>query len=63
MSGEPATLTDVFAQGDWYLLVATITMKGYVAAHAVPGSFNAFEFYNFIAEQVVSISIWNTISF
>ena len=41
MSGEPATLTDVFARGDRYSLVATITTKGYVAAHAVPGSFDA----------------------
>jgi hypothetical protein len=45
------------------LLVAAITTKGYVAAHAVPGSFDAFEFYNFIAEQVVSILIWGIISF
>jgi hypothetical protein len=29
----------------------------------VPGSFDAFEFYNFIAEQVVSILIWGIISF
>jgi len=53
MSGEPANLTDVFARGDRYSLVAAITTKGYVAAHAVPGSFDAFEFYNFIAEQVL----------
>jgi hypothetical protein len=54
---------DVFAQGDWYSLVAAITMKDYIAAHAVPGSFDAFEFHNFIAKQVVSISIWDIISF
>jgi len=57
ISGEPANLTDVFARGDQYSLVAAITTKGYIAAHAVPGSFDAFEFYNFIAEQVVCISI------
>lgn len=53
MSGEPAILTDVFAQGDRYSLIAAITKDGYIAAHAVPGSFDAFEFYNFIAEDVV----------
>lgn len=53
MSGEPAILTDVFAQGDCYSLIAAITKEGYIAAHAVPGSFDAFEFYNFIAEDVV----------
>jgi len=63
MSGEPANLTDVFARGDRYSLVAVITTKGYIAAHAVPGSFDAFEFYNFIAEQVVCALIQNIISF
>jgi transposase len=57
ISGEPANLTDVFARGDRYSLVAAITTKGYIAAHAVPGSFDAFEFYNFIAEQVVCVLI------
>lgn len=50
MSGEPANLTDVFARGDRYSLVAAITTKGYIAAHAVPGSFDALEFYDFITE-------------
>ena len=54
LSGQPATLSDVFVRGDRYLLVAAITTKGYVATHVVPGSLNSFEFYNFIAEDVVS---------
>ena len=53
MSGEPAILTDVFAWGDHYSLIAAITKEGYIAAHAVPGSFDAFEFFNFIAKDVV----------
>ena len=57
ISGEAENLTDIFAQGDRYLLVAAITTKGYITTHAVPGSFDAFEFYNFIAEQVVCVSI------
>jgi transposase len=63
MSGETANLTDVFARGDRYSLVAAITTKGYIAAHAVPGSFDAFEFYNFISKQVVCALIQNIISF
>jgi transposase len=58
MSGEPAVLTDVFARGDRYSLIAAITKDGYIAAHAVPGSFDAFEFYDFIAEDVVNLCVF-----
>ena len=30
-----------------------MTVSGYIAAHAIPGSFNAMSFYDFIAEEVV----------
>ena len=56
LSGEPATLTDVFVRGDWYSLAAAITKEGYIAACAVPGSFDTLEFYDFICEEVVSLS-------
>ena len=52
MSGEPAELKDVFVRGDRYSLVAAITTKGYIASCVVPGS---FEFYDFVAEDVVCI--------
>jgi hypothetical protein len=35
--------------------VAAITIGGYIATTVVPGSLNSFEFYNFIAEDVVSL--------
>jgi transposase len=54
LAGERAHLTDVFVRGDRYSLVAAVTTEGYIAAHAVEGSFDSFEFYNFVAEQVVS---------
>src|SRR6202453_2632201 len=54
LAGERAHLTDVFVRGDRYSLVAAITKEGYIAAHVVEGSFDSFEFYNFVAEQVVS---------
>ena len=54
--GQPATLSDVFVRGDRYSLVATITIEGYIATCVVPVSLNSFEFYNFIAEDVVSFT-------
>jgi hypothetical protein len=55
MSGEQAELKDVFVCGDRYSLVAAITTEGYIASRVVPGSFDAFEFYDFVAEDVVHI--------
>lgn len=54
MSGKDAILRDVFVRGDRYSLVAAITIGGYIASTVVPGSLDAFNFYNFIAEDVVS---------
>ena len=54
-AGERAHLTDVFVRGDRYSLVAALTMEGYIAAHAVEGSFDSFEFYNFVSEKVVRL--------
>ena len=56
LSGQPATLSDVFVRGDRYSLVAAVTTEGYIATHVVPGSLDSFEFYNFIAEDVVSLT-------
>ena len=55
-SGQPATLSDVFVWGDRYLLVAAITIEGYIVTRVVPSSLDSFEFYNFIAEDVVSFT-------
>ena len=54
MSGEQAILRDVFVWGDRYSLVAAIMVGGYIASTVVPGSLDSFNFYNFIAEDVVS---------
>jgi transposase len=56
-AGERAHLTDVFVRGDRYSLVAALTTEGYIAAHAVEGSLDSFEFYNFIAEKVVRLCL------
>lgn len=53
LSGERADFIDNFVHGDRYSLVAAITVEGYVTARVVAGSYDAIEFYDFIAEQVV----------
>jgi hypothetical protein len=52
-SGECAELKDVFVRGDRYSLVAALTIDGYIAADAVPGSFDSIDFLEFVQEQVV----------
>ncbi|KAG2085194.1 uncharacterized protein F5147DRAFT_748740 [Suillus discolor] len=52
-SGDRAQLTDVFVRGDRYSLCAAMTVQGYIAAQVVEGSFDAQEFYDFIAEDVL----------
>ena len=47
-SGECAELKDVFARGDRYSLVAALTIDGYIASNAVPGSFDSMDFLEFI---------------
>ena len=54
LAGKRAAFTDVFTQGQQYSLAAAITQKGYIATKVFPGSFNSFNFFEFVAEQVVS---------
>ncbi|ESK85350.1 tc1-mariner class transposase [Moniliophthora roreri MCA 2997] len=42
-----------FVCGDQYSLVAAMSMKGYIATRVVEGSVDSFEFFDFIAEEVV----------
>jgi hypothetical protein len=62
MSGEQAILRDVFVRGDRYSFVAAITVGGYIASAVIPGSLDSFDFYNFIAEDVVSCLFTNRVS-
>lgn len=54
IAGERAAFTDVFTRGQRYSLAAAISRRGYIAAKVLPGSFDSFDFFDFIAEQVVS---------
>ena len=52
--GQRAELSNPFVRGDRYSLVAAMSTQGYIATRIVPGSVNAFEFFDFIVEDVVS---------
>jgi len=54
LSGQRADFIDNFVRGERYSLVSAITTDGYIAVRVIPGSFNADEFRDYIAEQVVS---------
>lgn len=51
--GKRAELKDVFVRGDRYSLAAALSKDGYIAARALPGSFDSLAFLSFIAEDVV----------
>lgn len=53
LSGKHADFMDNFIHGDWYSLVVAITVEGYIAARVIAGSYDAIEFHDCIAEQVV----------
>lgn len=52
--GQRAELSDPFVRGERYSLIAAMSTQGYIATRIVPGSVNAFEFFEFIVEDVVS---------
>jgi hypothetical protein len=54
LAGERAHFHTIFVRGDRYSMVAAMSKKGYIAAKVVPGSFDTFNFFNFVAEEVVS---------
>ena len=52
-SEEHAELKDVFFHGDRYSLVTALTVDGYIASNAVPGSFDSMDSFEFIQEMMV----------
>ena len=53
-NGQRAELSNPFVHGERYSLLAAMSTQGYIATRIVPGSVNAFEFFEFIVEDVVS---------
>ena len=58
LAGERAAFADVFVRGQWYSLAAAMSKQGYIAMKVVPGSFDSFDFFDFISENMVSLVIW-----
>lgn len=54
--GARAEIADVFVRGDRYSLAAAMSKDGYIATKVVPGSFDSLDFFEFISEDVVSVS-------
>jgi hypothetical protein len=57
LAGERATFADVFVCGQRFSLAAAMSKQGYIATKVVPGSFDSFDFFDFISENVVSLVI------
>ncbi|KAI0062011.1 hypothetical protein BV25DRAFT_1804463 [Artomyces pyxidatus] len=51
--GHRADISHPFVRGERYSLVAAISVSGYIAARALPGSVDSFSFFDFIAEEVL----------
>jgi hypothetical protein len=58
LAGERAAFADVFVCGQRYSLAAAMSKHSYIATKVVPGSFDSFDFFDFISENVVSLVIW-----
>lgn len=43
----------MFVREQRYSLAAAISKNGYIATKVVPGSFDSYDFFDFVAEQVV----------
>jgi transposase len=51
--GQPAIYSHQFVRDDRYTLTAAMSTRGYIATRIVEGSMDAFEFFDFIVEDVV----------
>lgn len=57
VAGERATIPANFVRGERYSLVAALGLEGYAAARVVPGSLDGDEFFDFIVNDVVCVSV------
>ncbi|KAI0054488.1 hypothetical protein BV25DRAFT_1783481, partial [Artomyces pyxidatus] len=51
--GQRAEMHQAFVRGQRYSLVAAISLDGYLAARVLPGSVDSFDFFDFIAEDLL----------
>jgi hypothetical protein len=52
-----APYTYDFVRGPGYTVGAAMSKEGYLAVKVLPGAFDSFDFFDFIAEQVVCIHL------
>ncbi|KAJ7614235.1 hypothetical protein DFH06DRAFT_1146383 [Mycena polygramma] len=52
-SGQPAVYSHQFVRDIRYTLTAAMSMQGYIATRIVEGSMDAYQFFDFIVEDVV----------
>jgi hypothetical protein len=62
LSGKRAQLEDVFIRGDRFSLLAALTIEGYMAVRVVEGSFDAYEFWDFVQEEVVRVCTYLSVT-
>ena len=55
--GHQASIDADFIHGDYYSIVAAISVDGYLATQVVPGSVNGDEFFEFIVKDLVCNSL------
>ena len=54
-SGMPASASTQFVRGEWYSLIAAMSVDAYVSTRVVNGSVDTAEFFYFIVGEVASI--------
>jgi hypothetical protein len=52
--GQRATIDADFVRGERYSILAAMSVDGYVGTHAVPGSVDGDEFFDFTVNDIVS---------
>lgn len=52
-AGQQATMVGPFVRGTRYSLCAALSLEGYIASRVIEGSYDSFEFFDFIVEDVV----------
>ncbi|KAJ7622763.1 hypothetical protein DFH06DRAFT_953169, partial [Mycena polygramma] len=53
LAGMRASYSYPFVRGPGYSVAAAMSKEGYLAVKVVPGAFDSFDFFDFVAEQVL----------
>ena len=61
VKGTPVGVRTRFTRGEWYSILATIGVDGYVTTCVVIGSVDSHESFDFILCKVVCLCHWQTL--